>query len=102
MKLTVGIPTPRVNRKVMKGFATKRTALGQQRLTSGERMLIVYLWSIDTVAVRYWCMSLSCVSDYSSNFMLKVRMSRPNYVANLGLHIQVRFIVGCWNSLFAA
>jgi len=36
MKLTVGIPTPRVNRKVMKGFATKRTALGQQRLTSAR------------------------------------------------------------------
>lgn len=24
----------------MKGFATKRTAVGQQRLTSGERILI--------------------------------------------------------------
>lgn len=36
MKLTVGIPTPRLNRKVMKGFATKRTAVGQQRLTSAR------------------------------------------------------------------
>jgi hypothetical protein len=59
MKLTVGMPTPRLNRKIMKGFATKRTAVGQQRLTSGERMLIVYLWSIDTVSVRYWCVWLS-------------------------------------------
>ncbi|XP_021922416.1 nuclear factor of activated T-cells 5 isoform X2 [Zootermopsis nevadensis] len=36
MKLTVGLPTPRVNRKVMKGLATKRTAVGQQRLISAR------------------------------------------------------------------
>lgn len=59
MKLTVGIPTTRVNRKVMKGFATKRTAIGQQRLTSGERMLMVYKYGTEIVAVGYWCIFLS-------------------------------------------
>jgi hypothetical protein len=41
MKLTVGLPIPRVNRKVMKGLATKRTAVGQQRLMPGERMCLI-------------------------------------------------------------
>lgn len=39
MKLTVGLPIPRVNRKVMKGLATKRTAVGQHRLIPGERIV---------------------------------------------------------------
>ncbi|KAJ9589370.1 hypothetical protein L9F63_017422, partial [Diploptera punctata] len=37
MKLTVGLPTPRISRKVMKGVATKRTVHGQQRLLSAAR-----------------------------------------------------------------
>jgi hypothetical protein len=41
MKLTVGLPIPRVNRKVMKGLATKRTAVGQQRLIPGETMCLM-------------------------------------------------------------
>jgi hypothetical protein len=41
MKLTVGLPIPRVNRKVMKGLATKRTAVGQQRPIPGEIMCLM-------------------------------------------------------------
>jgi hypothetical protein len=41
MKLTVGLPIPRVNRKVMKGLATKRTAVGHQRLIPGEKTCMI-------------------------------------------------------------
>ncbi|XP_069698451.1 nuclear factor of activated T-cells 5 isoform X1 [Periplaneta americana] len=34
MKAAVGVVTPRVNRKVIKGIATKRTAIGQQRVAA--------------------------------------------------------------------